>query len=99
MTSYPVLQGQTEEAHKARRERLPYPKSVPWSIVKDHETQAQRNHSQSLGRLAERGGLSPMELWCVVYDKDYFEALRKEGMTESKAIEWLRTLEGVSWGY
>lgn len=90
--SYPVLQGQTDEADEARKNRTPYPKSVPWDLVKDHERQAQRNHYQTLDGLAGRGGLSPKELWCVVHDTDYRDA--KE-MTEAKAIEWLRTVEGA----
>jgi len=41
-------------------------KSVPWSLVASRESQAKRNHSQSLKQLAERGGLSPRELYAVV---------------------------------
>jgi hypothetical protein len=93
---YPILQGQTEEAYAARRNGTPYPRSVPWDLVKDHEKQAQHNHSQSLERLAQRGGLSPMELWCVVHDKDFYDH-GEWRMTEAKAIEWLRTVEGVEW--
>jgi hypothetical protein len=92
--SYPILQGQTDEAYEARRNGTPYPRSVPWDLVKDHENQAKRNHSQSLTHLAERGGLSPKELWCVVHDMRFREA---QDMTEAKAIEWLHTIEGVEW--
>ncbi len=46
--------------------------SVPWSFVADHEAQAQHNHSQSLTRLAERGGLSLCELLAVRTDRDYY---------------------------
>lgn len=41
--------------------------SVPWSLVEPFERQAQANHGQSLERLAERGGLSPFELWAVMH--------------------------------
>jgi hypothetical protein len=54
---YPILQGQTDEAYEARRNGTPYPRSVPWDLVKDHDKQAQSNHSQTLTRLAERGGV------------------------------------------
>jgi len=47
------------------------PKSVPWVMVAPHEKQAQANHSQSLKRLAERHGLDPQELWCVVHDRPW----------------------------
>jgi len=41
---------------------------VPWEFVAEHERQALSNHSQTVNRLAERGGLSLWELWCVVHD-------------------------------
>jgi len=42
------------------------PKAVPWSLLAPHEARARRNHSQSLERLAERGGLSPAEMVDVI---------------------------------
>lgn len=93
---YPILQGQTDEAYEARRNRTPYPRSISWDLVAGHEKQAQSNHSQSLSHLAERGGLSPKELWCVVHDKKFYDA---HDMTEALAIEWLRSLgDAVDWG-
>lgn len=42
------------------------PRAVPWDFIAPHEAQAQRNHDQSLERLAQRGGLSPYEMvMCV----------------------------------
>ena len=92
--SYPVLFGQTDEYYEARRNKMPYPRGVPWALVEPHEAQAQSNHSQTLERLSQRGGLSPLELWCVVNDKKWHD---KGDMTEAKAIEWLRTIDGVEW--
>lgn len=91
---FPILQGQTDEADEAQRNHKPYPRSVPWDLVKDHDGQAKSNHSQSLAHLAGRGGLSPKELWCVVHDTRFRDA--KE-ITEAIAIEWLRTVEGTIW--
>ncbi len=49
--------------------------SVPWAVVAPHEAQALRNHyGQTLDRLAERGGLDVVELWCVVHDKAWSDA-------------------------
>ena len=45
---------------------------VPWNLVAPHETQAKKNHDQSLEELAGRGGLSPDELWCVVRDQRWW---------------------------
>lgn len=48
------------------------PRSVPWSMVAPHDAQAQKNHGgQTLARLAERGGLSPVELLAVLADRDF----------------------------
>lgn len=49
----------------------PWPKSIPWALVAKHKAQAERNHGQTLERLAERGGLDPCELWCVLNDKGW----------------------------
>ena len=34
---------------------------IPWDMIAPHEAQAQRNHGQSLERLAQRGGLGASE--------------------------------------
>lgn len=54
-------------------ERLGCPRSVPWRLLAPHEKQALRNHGQTMQRLAERGGLSPAELMCVLEDKHWSE--------------------------
>jgi len=46
-----------------------------WDEIKPHEQQAQRNHDQSLKMLASRGGLDPIELWCVVNDMCWREVI------------------------
>jgi hypothetical protein len=45
--------------------------SVPWDFIAPHEAQAQRNHGQSLQRLAERGGLNAAEAMSVVEGERY----------------------------
>ena len=44
---------------------------IPLSIVAPHERQARANHGQTLKRLAERGGLCPIELVAVLEDKPF----------------------------
>lgn len=39
---------------------------IPWSVLEPREDWAQRNHSQSLFTLAQRGGLSPSEAVAVI---------------------------------
>jgi len=53
------------------------PSSVPWEIVEPHRKRAEKNHYQTLERLAERGGLSWAELVAVMADRpirDIFNA-------------------------
>lgn len=52
---------------------LGFPRTIPWDLVAPHENRALTNHSQSLTRLAERGGLSPQELIAVLTDKHWKE--------------------------
>lgn len=58
------------------------PRVVSFDLVKRHERQALTNHSQTVERLADRGGLSWFELLMVLTDSspssEYFK--RIEGM-------------------
>lgn len=47
------------------------PRSIPWALIAPHEAQAQRNHYQTLQRLAERGGLAPSEAVAVLEDRQF----------------------------
>lgn len=44
---------------------------VPWSLIAPHEIQAQKNHHQTLERVAERGGLCPSEMVAVIEDRPW----------------------------
>jgi hypothetical protein len=46
---------------------------VPWAFIAPHEGQAQRNHSQTLDRLAQRGGLDPDEALRVISRRKLFD--------------------------
>lgn len=74
MRRFPVL----------RRSNVNVPKSVPWEFVKRFRQQVEENHYQTLDRLAERGGLSPEELWCAAHG----QKLRIR-VDEAVAVEWL----------
>lgn len=45
--------------------------AVPWEIIASHERQAIRNHSQTLERLSERGGLSRCEAVAILEDRPW----------------------------
>lgn len=67
---------------------LPMPRSAPWAFLEPHRAQAFTNHGQTLERLAERGGLDPVEMWCVVHGKRW----RQRGsITLAEAIAWLES--------
>lgn len=58
------------------RKDFPYcPASVPLAFVEPHEQQAKENHHQTLSRLAERGGLDPVELLSVLNDRPFPQGL------------------------
>lgn len=50
---------------KARRNQ------IPWAMIAPHESQALKNHDQTLERLAERGGLAPSEAVAVLEDRKW----------------------------
>jgi hypothetical protein len=67
--TFPLLDSYGKEWREL--ERLGAPRFVPWALVAPHEAQAQRNHSQSLGVLASRGGLCLSELCAVLDDRPW----------------------------
>ena len=66
------------------------PEEIPWALVALHEDQARRNHSQTLERLAQRGGLSPAEIMCILHNHDYIPEIKVE-----HAIMWLHGFMGI----
>lgn len=85
--------------------RTSHPRSIPWDMLQPHEAQAIRNHgSQTLARLAERGGLAPMEAICILTDREFPHDVRfhlpeqRQAYLEYDAEKW-RELQGMvlSW--
>ena len=60
--------------------------SIPWGVIAPHEEQALKNHCQSLKRLAERGGLSWVEMWSVLDDTP-FKIGASEALARVKVLE------------
>ena len=82
MTGFPILKSHRNEDA---------PDYVPWSLVEDHDAQAQRNHSgQTLERLAQRGGLGVIELWAVCHDMPYPRG-RGHDEADPKYLNWLKS--------
>ncbi len=64
---------------------------IPWDVIAPHEAQAQRNHYQSLERLAERGGLSVCEAVAILEDRAWHkmdQVVALEQLTEI-VHDWL----------
>lgn len=55
---------------------------LPWAMIQPHEAQAQLNHSQSLKRLAERGGLSACEALAILDNRRWGRMSRPAAMAE-----------------
>ncbi len=54
---------------KATEKRYPIlgtGESIPWKVVENHRGQAIKNHRQTIEGLAERGGMSWYEMYCVL---------------------------------
>lgn len=70
---FPIMfPGYRSELYDALRKiKGPIYSSIPWAMIAAHERQAQHNHSQTVSRLAERGGLSACEAVAVLQDRDY----------------------------
>lgn len=45
--------------------------SIPWAVIEPHRAQATANHYQTLERLAERGGLSWVEMAAVLQNRKW----------------------------
>lgn len=88
---YPILRGK-DDVERGK----PYPVAFPLALLLPHAAQAEGNHGQTLEHLASRGGLSPAEIWCVMHDRN-LRAIYTLEITGEKAVEWLRTIDGVVW--
>lgn len=64
------------------------PRFILWSEIQPFEDQAVYNHSQDLERLASRGGLSPIEIYCVMHR----ERWRENKVSLQTAVEFLKNL-------
>jgi hypothetical protein len=62
--------------------------ALPWEMIAPHEDQVQKNHSQSLKRLAERGGLGWCEAVAVLEDRPWGQML-PPGSANARLVELL----------
>ncbi len=67
--------------------------SIPWKAIAPCEGQAKRNHSQSLERLAERGGLSAIEAFAVLESRPLRDVMNGK-ISNEEALAKLVQLNG-----
>ena len=82
---FPVLWDYRLKEHVEilRNAAVPFlPVCCPWALLAPHEAQAQRNHYQTLKRLAERGGLGPDEMLAVLDDRPWRQMKVAESCAE-----------------
>jgi hypothetical protein len=68
-------------------EAMEAPREVPWALVERHERQALRNHTQTVQRLAERGGLSLQELVDVLSGSSWATSADMPDAVASRTIK------------
>ena len=90
-TKFPVL-WQDSRAGLAELKTAKCPRSIPWDKIAPFERRAQKNHDQTLERLAQRGGLAPQEILAVINDVSW-SAEPYSTMSNTEAtqllLEWL----------
>jgi hypothetical protein len=65
------------------------PRWVDWTILEPNEKQAVVNHSQSLEKLASRGGLSPHEIYAIMHE------MKVAQITDQEAVDYLCSLTNM----
>lgn len=71
--------------------------TVPWAFIQAHARQAERNHSQTLKRLAERGGLSWGEIRLAIEARglDFRLHPGAEGVVRAAVEVWRQEVEAM----
>lgn len=100
---FPMHWGQLRRGQKEAWTKLGCPRTVPWDFLRPHEQQALDNHSQSLHKLAERGGLGPAEMLAIVEGKSareagFFGAGPQDELAIPKLLEKLAAYEAAHAG-
>lgn len=66
-----------------------YPSTVAWALVEPLRASAMRGHGQTLERLHERGGLSPMELYNHFFGVPFRDWMQNKNESEHVVV-WFR---------
>lgn len=61
---------------------------IPWDFAERARAQAFKNHDQTLERLAERGGLDPVEFFGAANGKSWIEV---HYLDHDACLEWIKS--------
>lgn len=93
MSPFRILYGDYRE----RKQSPEWPESIEYGMISPHESQAERNHSQSLDQLNRRGGLSPLEIFWTIEGLPLCAKNPEWPETDSEAMEiligWIKSHE------
>lgn len=74
---------------------------IPFAFIAPHETQAQRNHGQSLERLAQRGGLAAPEALDIIEGRPWassMNCIENERYLINLVRKWRTAIAKATWG-
>ena len=77
---------------RRREPKLIGPTSLPMALLRPHEDQVQRTHSQSLDTLKRRGGLDPIEALGIIEGWSPYKSVNKDRETRQSALSKLAEL-------
>jgi hypothetical protein len=66
------------------------PQWIDWAKIAPFEKQALENHSQTLLRLSQRGGLSPREIYAVMKWRGWKDFPNQSEISDDDCVEWIR---------
>lgn len=89
------LVGEVESICKPKMYPIQKGPSVPWEVMVPHESRCQKNHGQSIKRIAERGGFSSGEAYCIVNNLDWYEMEKTIGWQEADR-RWVEYAEKIN---
>ena len=71
---------------------------VPWEVMAPHNAMSLKNHYQTLERIAERGGFSAAEAYCIVNSLRWQDMEASIGWNRAKEL-WLEYAERINLHY
>lgn len=83
---FPVMMKEKEWQELNNVKGFQVPRELPMEFVNQYREQIEKNHDQTVERLAERGGLHPTEFCCAMYKMDLPTYFGERPMTDEQTI-------------